>query len=153
MEDKNVLELAKQKFALSYKAYEQHRLADAEELTLQAKKLWEEQLGKESLQVSTCLNNLGRLCEETERPEEGIAFHREALKIRQKLLGDHPETAFCMGNLGTALAMAGHLEEAVDVLGQTVACFERCKDTGGHDVEGYKRNLKICQDALLQEQN
>ena len=152
MADDKILEQAKALFSRSWEAYEQRRLFDAENLTRQAKELWEQELGRDSLQVSTCMNNLGRICEETDRAEEGIVWHRAALAIRQKLLGDHPETAFCYGNLGTALAMAGYLQEAVEMLNAAVSCFEKC-GTRGHDLEGYRRNLEICRAALAEEQD
>ena len=98
-------------FSLSYGEYTARHLKEAEALTREAKRLWEKQCGPESLEVSTCLNNLGRICEETEREEEGIACHRAALNIRRTVLGDHPETAFSMGNLGTALAAAQSRDE------------------------------------------
>ena len=151
MENLSAIEQARQLFARSWAAYSQGELKEAEEFTLQAKAIWEREMGPESLPVSTCMNNLGRICEETDRPEEGIAWHRAALALRKRLLGDHPETAFCYGNLGTALAMAGHLEEAVETLAAAVECFERCGDNGGHDVSGYKRNLEICRNALAEQ--
>ena len=153
MPNDSILEQASALFSRSWEAYEQRRLFEAENLTRQAKELWEQELGPECLQVSTCLNNLGRICEETDRAEEGIVWHRAALAMRHKLLGDHPETAFSYGNLGTALAMAGYLEEAVEMLGAAVDCFERCGDSGGHDVEGYKRNFEICRAALAEQQS
>ena len=151
MPNDSVLEQASALFSRSWEAYEQRRLFEAENLTLQAKELWEQELGPDSLQVSTCLNNLGRICEETDRAEEGIILHRAALAIRQKLLGDHPETAFCYGNLGTALAMAGYLEDAIEMLAAAVDCFEKCGESGGHDVAGYQRNLEICRQALAEQ--
>ncbi len=135
-------------FSLSFGEYMARHLDKAEQLNLVAKKLWEKQLGQESLEVSTCLNNLGRICEESNRVEEGIAYHRAALAIRRKRLGDHPETAFSLGNLGTALASAGHWQEAADTLSEAILCYKRCGHTGGHDIEGYRYNLTICQKAL-----
>ena len=148
MANESVLAQASALFSRSWEAYRQRRLFEAENLTRQAKELWEQELGPESLQVSTCLNNLGRICEETDRPEEGIEWHRKALALRKKLLGDHPETAFCCGNLGTALAAHGQFEEAIDMLSAAIETFEKCGNTNGHDVEGYKRNLAVCVDAL-----
>ena len=148
MENLTATEQARQLFARSWAAYSQGELKEAEEFTLRAKALWEKELGPESLPVSTCMNNLGRICEETDRAEEGIEWHRKALALRQKLLGDHPETAFCYGNLGTALAANGQFEEAIDVLAAAINLFEKCGNTHGHDVEGYKRNLAVCVDAL-----
>ncbi|MBQ4615764.1 MAG: tetratricopeptide repeat protein [Mailhella sp.] len=148
MENKERLEQARQLFTRSWEAYSQGQLAEAETFTLQAKEIWEQELGPESLPLSTCLNNLGRICEETNREEEGIAWHRKALAMRKKLLGDHPETAFCYGNLGTALAAYGQFEEAIDMLSAAISTFEKCGKTNGHDVEGYKKNLAVCINAL-----
>ena len=148
MENLSAIEQARQLFARSWAAYSQGKLKEAEEFTLQAKAIWEQEMGPESLPVSTCMNNLGRICEETDRAEEGIEWHRKALALRQKLLGDHPETAFCYGNLGTALAANGQFEEAIDVLSAAISLFEKCGNTNGHDVEGYRKNLDVCVAAL-----
>lgn len=138
-------------FSLSLTEYTARQLPEAEKLTTEAKRLWEKQLGPDSLEVSTCLNNLGRIHEETDRQEEGIAYHRAALNIRRKVLGDHPETAFFMGNLGTALAAAGKWQDAADTLQAAIDCYARCGHTSGGDIEGYRRNLDICRSALALE--
>ena len=148
MENMTALEQARQLFARSWGAYSQGELAEAEKLTLEAKAVWEKEMGEDSLPVSTCLNNLGRICEESGRAAEGIEWHRKALALRKKLLGDHPETAFCYGNLGTALAADGQFEEAIDVLNDAIRMFEKCGNTNGHDVEGYRKNLAVCIEAL-----
>ena len=135
-------------FALSFGEYMARHLDRAEELNLRARDLWEKQRGPESLEVSTCLNNLGRIYEEAGRNEEGVAHHRAALAIRRNVLGDHPETAFSMGNLGTALAAAGHWQEAADMLEEAIACYARCGRTEGRDIDGYRYNLNICKKAL-----
>lgn len=142
--------LAPSLFSLSFAEYEARNLDRAEELCLEAGELWKNQLGPESLELSTCLNNLGRIYEEMGREEEGIARHRDALAIRRKVLGDHPETAFSMGNLGTALAAAGKWEEAAAVLEQAIACYARCGHAEGRDIEGYRRNLNVCRKALAE---
>ena len=142
--------LAPSVFSLSFAEYEARRLDRAEALCLEAKALWERQKGPESIEVSTCLNNLGRIYEEMGREEEGIAHHHAALAIRLKVLGDHPETAFSMGNLGTALAAAGKWQEAASMLENAIDCYARCGHVEGRDIEGYRRNLNVCKNALSQ---
>lgn len=147
----NDTRMAPSLFSLSFAEYESRQLDRAEQLCLEAKKLWESQRGPESLEVSTCLNNLGRIYEEMGREEEGIAHHKAALAIRRKVLGDNPETAFSMGNLGTALASAGKWEEAAEMLEEAIACYARCGHASGNDIDGYRRNLNICRQALADQ--
>lgn len=140
--------LAPSLFSLSFGEYAARNMSQAEALCLEAKELWEKRCGPDCLEVSTCLNNLGRICEETGRAEEGIAWHRRALELRRRALGDHPETAFSLGNLGTALAAAGHWEEGTAVLEEALACYARCGHTQGGDIDGDRRNLNVCRSAL-----
>lgn len=142
--------LAPSLFALSFGEYTARNLAQAEALNRKAMTLWEKERGSECLEVSTCLNNLGRIYEETDRLEEGIAYHKSALALRRKLLGEHPETAFSMGNLGTALASAGRWQEAADMLQSALDCYARFGQTTGESIEGLRRNLEICKSALAE---
>ena len=36
----------------------------------------------------------------------------------------------------------------LSVLSAAINLFEKCGNTNGHDVEGYRRNLAVCVDAL-----
>ncbi|MBP3731419.1 MAG: tetratricopeptide repeat protein [Mailhella sp.] len=140
--------LAPSLFALSFGEYESKHFGEAEALLREALALWKTQRGPESLEVSTCLNDLGRICEETNRISEGIALHKECLEIRQKKLGVHPETAFSLGNLGTALASAGQWQQAADMLERALACYAQCGRTDGDSIDGLKLNLELCRKAL-----
>ena len=72
---------------LSACLYMQQDLDGAEELLLKARDVFEKQSGDESrMDVSTCLNNLGRIHEERGDLEQGIALHRQAVAIRKELL-------------------------------------------------------------------
>lgn len=134
---------------LSACLYMQRDLDGAEALLLKARDVFEKQSGDESrMDVSTCLNNLGRIHEERGDLEQGIALHRQAVAIRKELLGDHTETAFSLGNLGVALATAGQWQEAVDTLQEALDCYARAGHTTGPDIEGYRKNLEICRHAL-----
>ncbi len=140
--------LAPSLFSLALGEYESRHFSEAETLLREALALWSAQRGQESLEVSTCLNDLGRICEETGRLAEGISLHRSCLAIREKRLGTHPETAFSMGNLGTALASAGHWSEAAEMLKRSLECYARCGRVSGDGIEGLRRNLEICKKAL-----
>ncbi len=140
--------LAPSLFMLSFAEYESGNYHEAEALVRSAMAIWKRQNGDESLQVSTCLNDLGRICEETDRLDEGIALHRACLAIREKKLGTHPETAFSLGNLGTALASAGRWEEAAQILTRAISCYAECGRIDGEAVDGLRRNLEVCRSAL-----
>lgn len=140
--------LAEACFLLSQGEYELRDLEAAEALTRRALSIWEKIYGPESFNVSTCLNNLGRIYEERGLLDEGIGFHRRSAAMRKKILGDHAETAFCLGNLGTALAMNGEWAEAAKVLEECVATYERSGIHGGAQMEGYRQNLDVCRQAL-----
>ncbi len=140
--------LAPSLFSLALAEYEGRHFTEAEALLRKALSLWSAQRGAESLEASTCLNDLGRICEETGRLAEGISLHRACLAIREKRLGTHPETAFSMGNLGTALASAGQWAEAAEMLTRSLECYARCGRVSGDSIEGLRRNLEICRKAL-----
>lgn len=141
-------QLAAACFFLSSGVYQVGQLDEAEKLTKEAMGIWERRFGHRSVEVSTCLNNLGRIEEERGHLEKGIALHRESVSIRKELLGDHRETAFSLGNLGTALASAGHWQEAVDTLEEALACYASAGVTTGFEIEGYRANLDLCRKAL-----
>ncbi len=145
---RNDQRLAPSLFSLALGEYEMKNYAEAEALLRDALELWTAQRGVESLEVSTCLNDLGRICEETNRLTEGIALHRACLSIREKRLGTHPETAFSLGNLGTALASAGQWREAAIMLERSLECYAKCGRVSGGSIEGLRRNLDICRKAL-----
>ena len=135
-------------FLLSQAEYELSHLDATEALTRRAMAMWEKIHGPEDVGISTCLNNLGRIYEERDMLGKGIEFHQRALNMRRKLLGEHEETAFSMGNLGTALAMNSQWEEAARTLEECVTCYARMGIHDGPKVEGYKQNLEICRRAL-----
>ena len=135
-------------FLLSQAEYQLNNLATAEILTRRAMAIWEKVHGQEWFGISTCLNNLGRIYEERGLLASGINFHRQALALRRKLLGDHEETAFSLGNLGTALAANMQWQEAVEVLEECLACYAKTGTKDGFKVEGYRRNLEVCRKAL-----
>lgn len=129
---------------LSASYYEAGNLAEAKALSLRAKTMLE-RLEPEGFAMSTCLNNLGRIAEERGDLEAGCALHRAAVNIRRKVCGAGPDTAFCLGNLGTALAAAGHREEAAAALEEALRCYAMAGRTEGAAIEGLRHNLALCR--------
>lgn len=135
-------------FFCSSAEYQLHDLDQAEVLSKRALSLWERFKGHHCTDVATCLNNLGRICEERGLREQGIAYHREAASIYQDCLGDHPQTAFSLGNLATALAEDGQVREAAALFRRTLSMLAAFGRTEGYDIDGYRHNLAYCEDAL-----
>lgn len=127
---------------------------DAAEANLcAAMDIWERGAGPRSLEVSTCLNNLGRLYERRGDARTGVSFHRRAVEIRREILGDHPETAFSLGNLGAALAGDGHWQEAAATLEAALACHEHLGQAHGEEAAICRANLALCREALAETES
>lgn len=116
----------------------------AQALLEQARQLFEQHYGPCSMQVSTCLNNLGRLHECSGNPHTGAQLHEQAVSIRLELLGDHPESAFSLGNWGAALAADNQWEKAQQVLQQALACYTRLGLDQSEAAEACKKNEELC---------
>lgn len=129
---------------LSASYYEAGNPAEAEALSLRAKAVLE-RLEPRGFNMSTCLNNLGRIAEERGEAGVGCELHRKAVEIRRELCGDGPETAFCLGNLGTALLAAGRPDEAAVALEEALHCYALAGRTTGSAVEGLRHNLELCR--------
>ncbi len=143
----NRLQLATAYFALSSHHYNATDLEQAETCLAKALNIWEASLGRKSMEVSTCLNNLGRIYEQRGLPAQGVDFHQEAVAIRKELLGDHPETAFSLGNLGSALAENGQWRQAIDALEEALGCYQRLGQPHCVEAETCRKNLQACQRA------
>lgn len=141
-------QVAAARFGLSFVAYNARKYDEAEALSLEAMRLWTQHFGPKSVEIATCLNNLGRIYEERGDFTTGISYHRQSVAMRKELLGLHPETGFALGNLGTALASAEQFPEALATLKEAIACYEHCGRSTGYEVDGYRRNLKALEDAL-----
>lgn len=137
-------QLAAAHFTLSYGYYNAKNWNRAEEHVRAALAIWEEQKGMESTDVATCFNNLGRIYEERGQHTKGVELHKKALALRRKILGTHEDTAFSLGNLGTAQAVADQLEGAIASLTEAVAIYTELGLGEGTLVASYKKNLELC---------
>ncbi|MFC4677863.1 DUF4125 family protein [Desulfovibrio legallii] len=133
---------------LSAACYRQRDFAGAEACLTRARDIFSVQ-SPPNPELGTCLNNLARLREEHGDAREGIDLHRQALALRQRLLGEcHEDTAFSLGNLGVALASDGQWAEAADTLARALDCYGRLGRADGPEAQGYRHNLEVCRQAL-----
>lgn len=134
--------------SLSGYYYAAKNFARAQNLLEKARQLFEQHYGPCSMQVSTCLNNLGRLHESSGNPQWGAKLHEQAVNIRLDILGDHPETAFSLGNWGAALAADNQWEKAQQALQQALACYDRLGLSQSEAAECCRKNEALCSRAL-----
>ncbi len=142
------VDVAQARLNLSTHWYGLRHYDEAEQELREAMRVWEAQEGRRSPHVATCLNNLGRLYEERGDLGQGVAFHTEAVSIRREILGDHPDTAFSLGNLGVAQLMAGDFTAARQSLEEALACYERLGLGDSPDAAAYRANLDICSKQI-----
>lgn len=135
---------------LSAAYYAQRNYDEAERLLRGAREIWEAE-DPVPPELGTCLNNLGRIEEERGHFAEGIALHRQAVALRTRLLGDHEDTAFSLGNLGVALASGGEWQEAAATLEQAVAMYEKLGLGQSELAQGYRGNLDVCRRKLAED--
>ena len=128
--------------------YELGRFKLAQEFLAEAQGLYEAKDGRHSLGVATCLNNLGRILENQGDTDAAINLYQEAAKIRQDLLGNHPDTAFVLLNLGTALADLGNYKEAVSALSSARDIYLELGLEDSPYLEACRKNLMLCWNAV-----
>ena len=143
----NSEQIAEAAFLLSLTEYRLKHYAEAEKLIRRCIAIWKKQPQSRNFALSTCMNNLGRIYEEQGFLQQAIVYHKECLAIRQGTLGIHPETAFSLGNLGTAFAQAEAWPEAVETLTACIKMYQRLGETKGL-IEGYQDNLALCRQAM-----
>ena len=125
--------------------YETGRVVEAAGLLKEALASFEAAEGRESLGVSACLNNLGRILENRGENESSIPLFAEAVAIRRKLLGRHPETAFTLLNYGTALAAVGRIFDAANVLAECAALYAHLDMNDSPLCKACLSNLELCR--------
>jgi tetratricopeptide (TPR) repeat protein len=83
-------------------------------------------MGGPRVQLARALSNLAITYYLTDRDDEAQALEREALEIRQRVLGpEHPDTLISMQSLGAQLRHVGRLDEAEPLLVTVVETLRR----------------------------
>lgn len=139
-------------FFLSSGAYQAGYLAEAEDLITLALAAWENIYGHESLQVATCLDALGKLRDVCGEQREGTDFHRQAMDIKMKLLGEHETTAASLGHIGMAEAEQGNWGDAADLLTRSLEHFANLgADENAEGTAAFRDKLTVCRNMLAKE--
>lgn len=128
--------------------YEQSKFAEADVHLLRALELYEQNDGRRSLGVSTCLNNLGRSAENQGDNEKGVKYLEEAASIREELLGVHPDCAFTLLNYGTGLSALEEFEKGAKALAHALAIYDQLGMLETPYAKAARKNLNVCLDAL-----
>src|SRR5262249_647540 len=93
-------------------------------------------------EVAVQLHNLAALEQECGQPERSERLYRQALGIKEELLGpDHPEVALIANSLGTLLYQERRLEEAAAQLRRAPAIAEDRYPAAHPVTTGIHRNL------------
>ncbi len=129
--------------------YVLHHFDEAESLLREALRLYEQAQGRRCMGVSTCLNNLGRICENRGEMARGVALHAEASSIRKEILGMHKDTAFSLGNYGAALAGNEQWQEAASVLMDAIVMYSQLDMDESPYARACRENLDVCRRATM----
>jgi tetratricopeptide (TPR) repeat protein len=93
-------------------------------------------------EVAVQLHNLAALEHACGQPQRAEQFYRQALAMKEDLLGsDHPEVALIANNLGTLLHQQRRPSEAADLLRRALAIAERSYPPGHPTTASILRNL------------
>jgi len=129
--------------------YHSNDFASAEKELFQALAIWQkEEADPRHFQASTCYNNLGRIYENLEQHDKAISYHTKAVDLRKELLGEHPETAFCLGNRGTAYGTMGEWRKASLDLQEAINIYRKVGMGESGIARAYQANLDIASKAL-----
>ena len=98
-------------------------MKQAEELFLQAKALFEACQGEKHFLYASVLNNLGLLCMDTQREEEGLALMQHSMAILEELGGHEEDVATGLLNQAYYYAGKDQDQKAMDLLMKSIRMF------------------------------
>jgi tetratricopeptide (TPR) repeat protein/CHAT domain-containing protein len=99
-------------------------------------------------ELATALNNLGGFYKHLGVYPKAVAYWKEALEIRERVLGDHPRTANSLDNLGALYRIVGDYAAAEKVTLRAVDIYEKMVGTRHPDTATAWQNLAATYDDL-----
>lgn len=131
--------------ALGARQYEAEDWKGAELSIQQARIIWEKHKGRESAEVGACANNLGRVCEHLGDFEKGVELHREALAIRQAVLGEeNVDTGMSYLSLGAALLSTKKPAEAKECFAKGLQVYTALGLADSPEAKACISNTELC---------
>ena len=131
--DNNIFLLIISVVALSLEENHQEAIAVREEWTLP---IYREQLGDHPF-TATILNNLSNNYYALRQYDKAEQYSNEALRMRQKLLQDHRDTAKSLFDLGMVHKERGELQKAKECLERSQTIQEMVLDDNIRDLQRY----------------
>lgn len=135
--------------ALGARQYDAEEWDKAKLSIEQAKIIWEQHKGEESVEVAACANNLGRVYEHLGDYHKGVEYHRKALATRERLLGmENLDTGMSYLSLGAALLSTGEAAEALEKFESGLELYCRIDHGDSPEAEACRSNILLCQKAM-----
>ncbi len=144
-------DLADALIVLSSSYYETKDLSTSRKILLKTLDILKKISLETSFSASTCHNNLGRIYEQENDFENAVNSYNIAIDMRKKINAKQTDIAFCIGNLGAALASLGKFQEAITALEETIAIYTKNGLGKTPYIEAYFHNLNICKRALARK--
>lgn len=135
--------------ALGARQYDAQEWQNARLSIEQARIIWEKHKGRESAEVGACANNLGRVHEHLGDFEKGVELHREALAIRQAVLGENnADTGMSYLSLGAALLSTNRAGEAKECFEKGLQVYTALGLDDSPEAKACVSNIALCNQVL-----
>ena len=129
--------------------------SEAEELYQQALVLYEQEYGKESIEVVTVLDDLGVCHEIKEQVAKAKDLHEQSLAIKQKLCptGDSVAIADSYHNLGNVSFMEGNYDQAKEYYKKCLVIYNRDSKSNSIKIAETENNLGVLSQSVTEDYN
>jgi tetratricopeptide (TPR) repeat protein len=121
----------------------QQRYDEARNLLLETLTAYREARPPRRYEIAVQLHNLADIEHASGRPTPAEVLYREALSLKENLLGpDHPEVGLVANNLGTLLAEQGREREAADCYRRALTIAQRTYEPDHPVIDRVRHNLR-----------
>ena len=128
------------------KAVAEERFADAEKSFKSAIELVKDE--KDDPRLPAAINNLGALYQRQGRYDEAAPLHRQALELREKILGqEHPDVAQSLNNLATVYVEQRRYAEAVPLYERAISIWKKTRGDDYYKIGAALNNLATLHEA------